>query len=107
MKLTQETFEENSESYKSAENLFKEIYGYEPEIISGNQQHELLVAALQKGIVYGAKWQKEQDKNKYSEEDLEDKTLLSMISIMQEYSIINESSIVQFHDEWFEQFKKK
>ena len=43
----------------------------------------------------------------YNEEEFEEKTLLSMISIMQEYSIINESSVVQFHKEWFEQFKKK
>lgn len=43
----------------------------------------------------------------YSEKYLKEKTLLAMISIMQEYSIINESSVVQFHEEWFEQFKKK
>ncbi len=55
-------------------------------------------------FVRGVKWQAER---MYIEEDLENKTLLAMISIMQEYSIINESSVVQFHKEWFEQFKKK
>lgn len=48
---------EDSNSYELAKNLFTEIYGYAPEIISGNQQHEVIVAALQKGIVYGATWQ--------------------------------------------------
>ena len=43
----------------------------------------------------------------YSDEEFKEKTLLAMINIMQEYSIINESSVVQFHEEWFEQFKKK
>ena len=56
------------------------------------------------GFIDGAKWQQER---MYSEEEVEEKTLLAMISIMQEYSIINESSVVQFHKEWFEQFKKK
>jgi hypothetical protein len=49
--LKQETLEEDSESYKLAKNLFTEIYGYNSEIIEGNQQHELIVAALQKGMV--------------------------------------------------------
>ena len=43
----------------------------------------------------------------YSEEEFKEKTLLAMINIMQEYSIINESSVVQFHEEWFEQNKTK
>jgi hypothetical protein len=29
-----------------------------------------------------------------------------MIAIMQEYSIIDEASVLQFHKEWIEQLKK-
>ena len=54
-----EMLKEDSESYKLAEKLFREIYGYDPEIIEGNPQHELIVAALQKGMVHGAKLQQE------------------------------------------------
>jgi hypothetical protein len=39
--------------------------------------------------------------------EVEEKTLHAMISIMQEYSIIDEASILQFHKEWVEQFKNK
>lgn len=70
MKNTSITLEEDFKSYELAEKLFEKIYGYKPEIIEGNQQHEIIVAALQKGMVYGAKWQAEQDKNKFSEEKL-------------------------------------
>jgi hypothetical protein len=42
-----------------------------------------------------------------SEEDIKEKTLQAMIAIMQEYSIINEASIVQFHEEWLKQFKNE
>ena len=42
----------------------------------------------------------------YSEEEVKEKTLLAMIEIMQEYSIIKESSVVQFHEAWFNQIKK-
>jgi len=56
----QETLQEDHVSYKLAENLFTEIYGYPPKIIEGNQQHETIVAALQKGMVYGSKYSKEE-----------------------------------------------
>jgi len=55
--IKQETLKEDFESYELAETLFKEIYNYEPEIIKFNQQHEMIVASLQKGIVYGAEYQ--------------------------------------------------
>jgi hypothetical protein len=61
--LEQETLDEDYESYQLAKNLFEDIYGYKPEIVSGNQQHELIVASLQKGIVYGSKHQKIDGKN--------------------------------------------
>jgi hypothetical protein len=40
------------------------------------------------------------------QKEVEDKTLHAMISIMQEYSIINEASVLQFHKEWINQLKK-
>jgi len=68
-KSKQETLEEDSSSYQLAKNLFTEIYGYSPEIIKGNLQHEIIVAALQKGMVYGAKWQQEQLINSLNKQD--------------------------------------
>ncbi len=51
-----ETLEEGYESYELAQALFKEIYGYEPQI-KGNKQHELIVSSLQKGMIKGSKLQ--------------------------------------------------
>lgn len=51
---------EDSNSYNMAKDLFEEIYGYPPKIIEGEMMHELLVAALQKGVVYGANHQEDQ-----------------------------------------------
>ena len=48
----------------------------------------------------------ERKQHGYSEEEVKEKTLLAMIEIMQEYSIIKESSVVQFHEAWFNQIKK-
>lgn len=38
---------------------------------------------------------------KYTEEDLKEKTLQAMLEIMQEYSFHNESTVLEFHKEWF------
>ena len=89
----QETLEEDFESYELAEKLFEEIYGYKAEIIKGNLQHEVKVAALQKGMVYGSKWQAKRD---YSEEEV----LQLLLRLQQTESYDN------LYD-WFEQFKKK
>jgi hypothetical protein len=53
-------------------------------------------------FIKGAKWQAERMCS-----EVEDKTLHAMISIMQEYSIIDEASVLQFHKEWIEQNKNK
>lgn len=45
----------------------------------------------------------ERTAHKPSEED----TLNAMIAVMQEYSIINESSVVQFHKEWIKSVNAK
>lgn len=60
--MEKEKLVEDANSYELAKNLFIELYGYEPQIIEGNQQHELIVAALQKGIVYGANLQANKNK---------------------------------------------
>ena len=38
---------------------------------------------------------------KYTEEDLKEKTLQAMIAVMQEYSFHNESTVLEFHKEWY------
>ena len=91
------TLEEDSNSWHLAKELFKEIYGEYPKTIEGNQQHELIVATLQKGMVCGAKWQQEKS---YSEEEVLD--LLFDFQIHR-----NDLENCVEAREWFEQFKKK
>jgi hypothetical protein len=55
--------------------------------------------ALMDLVIDGAKWEQEQDKNKYSEEDLK------LAYSNGQVSIINKSYTRT--EEWFEQFKKK
>lgn len=98
--MREETLEEDFESYALAEKLFKQIYGYEPEIIAGNLQHEIIVAVLQKGMVYGA-----QQERIYSEE-----VLKKCWDASSAYTIATHEDFKQTHPnfiEWFEQFKKK
>lgn len=59
---------EDSFSYELAKELFEQVQGFPPQIIEGNINHELIVAALQKGIVAGAKYQEER---MYSEKEVE------------------------------------
>ena len=65
--------------------------------ISDSDIKRWFLEALQKG----AKWQQEQDKNKYSEED--------MHNLMDEYQdwLVNSESVVLTFKNWFEKFKKK
>ena len=51
------------------------------------------------GVKFGAKWQQEQDKNKYSEEDL--------IDAFNEGQALNVRGKLIQGKEWFEQFKNK
>ena len=48
-----------------------------------------------KAFINGAKWQQQQDKNKYSEEEV--------LDILFTMSVVNPNNIT----EWFEQFKNK
>jgi hypothetical protein len=74
--------------------------------------YELLLRILEAGIECGYKFGTKSDTardywyEKFQNE-VEDKTLHAMISIMQEYSIIDEASVLQFHKEWIEQNKNK
>ena len=57
-------------------------------------------AGISTGHKFGAKWQQEQDKNKYSEEEV-----LSFLNDMNSWpTTFNDSEDIR---EWFEQFKKK
>ena len=40
----------------------------------------------------------------YTEEDVKSLTLNAMISVMQEYSFHNESTVVKFHEEWVNEY---
>jgi hypothetical protein len=57
-----------------------------------------------RGIELGAKWQQEQDKNKYSEEEV-----LNILDSYKKRFLFFQNSQVSFLDfkEWFEKFKKK
>jgi hypothetical protein len=63
------------------------------------------------GIEIGAKWQQEQNKNKFSEEELYKLTLESLdlgMKIRQDQlNGYSEKSGKELHKEWFEQFKNK
>ncbi len=92
---------ENSVSYELAKQLFEHINGYPPQIIEGNISHELIVAALQKGIVHGSNFQMEK---MFSNKEVE-KILISCKdhfggSGLEDYTYDEE--VV----EWFQKFKK-
>jgi hypothetical protein len=56
--------------------------------------NEQINKAVQEAVKFGAKWQQEQDKNKYSEEDLE-------VAYFE-----GREGLYSFND-WLEQFKNK
>jgi hypothetical protein len=54
----------------------------------------------------GAKWQQEQDKNKYSEEEVE--TIIQQLKLKLKSGVLKWQEDFEFDlKEWFEQFKKK
>jgi hypothetical protein len=55
---------------------------------------------------YGAKWQQEQDKNKYSKEDMELAFIAGGNSNITEDDGYG-SRYIKYMDKWFEQYKKK
>jgi len=107
--MNKKTFEEAAEmdetvAWELAKKRFEEIEGYAPDI--NNRTHELMVASLQEGILAGAKWQQEQDKNKYSKEDMELAFIAGGNSNITEDDGYG-SRYLKYMDKWFEQFKKK
>jgi hypothetical protein len=76
--MKQETLEEAAENY------------------SANELSKL-------GFINGAKWQQEQDKNKYSEEELKE---AFRVGFNVGYNDAESPSYLKF-EEWFEQFKNK
>ena len=79
----QKTLEEVAENYKIKT------------IKSGRSHRVEYTKQIKLDFISGAKWQQEQDKNKYSEED------------MNEYAIYILNNSVITPKEWFEQFKNK
>jgi hypothetical protein len=61
--------------------------------------------------IFGAKWQSEQDKNDFSEEEVFELTLkalaIGMTIRQDQLKGYSEKSGTELHKEWFEQFKKK
>lgn len=102
MNAKQETLEEDFESYALAQKLFEDIYGYKPEIIKGNQQHEIIVAALQKGMVYGSKYQAER---MYSDEDIKEAFRQGQSNMHYSDNFGLDSTLTE--QQLFEKFKKK
>ena len=87
------------ETWELAKKLFKEKCEYEPNL--SNSQDLLVVSSIQEGIIKGAKWQQEQDKNKYSEEEA--------FNLCREFAIFVQHNGPSYkkQQEWFEQYKKK
>ncbi len=64
--IKQETLEEVV--WKLAKQKFEEKCNYKPNL--ANPQDLLVMSSIQEGILIGAKWQQEQNKNLYSEEEV-------------------------------------
>ena len=94
--IKQETLEEVV--WKLAKQKFEEKCNYKPNL--ANPQDLLVMSSIQEGILIGAKWQKEQNKNLYSEEE-----------VRQMFNRYNEVIAHRDNEEWQawidKQFKKK
>ena len=64
------------------------------------------MSSIQEGILIGAKWKQEQDKNLYTEEDLREAFIAGGNSQIEEDDDHGTKYSV-YMEEWFEQFKKK
>jgi hypothetical protein len=91
----QETLEE-ADTWGLAKKIFKEIRGHEPNI-QEDRLDEGSVCLLERGIIEGAKWQAQQDKNRYSEEEV-----LELI-LNRPGPYLSDEEI----KEWFQKHKKK
>ena len=102
----QETLEEGASkwSLEEAQEFALSRFKNENLLLEGFVSLESILKVFKSGILtghkFGAKWQQEQDKNKYSEEEV-----LSFLNDMNSWpTIFNDSEDIR---EWFEQFKKK
>ena len=88
--------EQESKCLCEQETLEDAAIDYSKMYFSENKKAEL-------GFIAGAKWQQEQDKNKYSEEEV-----LSLLNKREDY-INSEDNIFEYQSitQWFKQFKKK
>ena len=101
----QETLEEGASkwSLEEAQEFALSRFKNENLLLEGFVSLESILKVFKSGILtghkFGAKWQQEQDKNKYSEEEV-----LSFLNDMNSWpTIFNDSEDIR---EWFEQFKK-
>ena len=62
---------------------------------------------LKAGFIAGAKWQQEQDKNKYSEEDLISLLEFNYKKETNQLGTLRKDYSQKIVKEWFEQFKKE
>ena len=84
-----------------AERLQKDKYGIfisKDADVKGQFVIDTAKAAFSSGINEGAKWQQEQDKNKYSEEEV--------LEIIRQYALEEHLITSSKPDIWFKQFKK-
>ena len=95
----QETLEEAA--WKLAKQKFEEKCNYKPNL--ANPQDLLVMSSIQEGILIGAKWQQEQNKNLYSEEDLLNFGAFVRIEDKKEKRLF---LIQDYFKKWFEQFSK-
>jgi hypothetical protein len=91
----QETLEEAAENY-----INNDLDLYES-LVDGHISYTIAIDLLNNLFINGAKWQQEQDKNKYSEEDLRE----AFFSGCQSERQIKPR--IKCWEQWFEQFKKK
>ena len=88
---------------ETLEEVFKRIFNI-PEEKKGDVYFSRDIAHLRKGFKLGAKWQQEQDKNKYSDEYCYNTIHNLMTDIKLNELVINDDIDLK---KWFEQFKKK
>jgi hypothetical protein len=92
-------------AHEFKQETLEEVANHYAEGFEYNQpsEHGLFVNSFQ-GFISGAKWQQEQDKNKYSEEEVLVKLYECLGHFAYQHNIVINGNEI---DKWFEQFKKK
>ena len=94
--MIQETLEEVAKSHA----IYELENNYKP-------TKESFKLACKRNFIRGAKWQQEQDKNKYSEEDLISLLEFNYKKETNQLGTLRKDYSQKIVKEWFEQFKKK